>query len=443
MIEYPPKFSIKTMREALSLYGKEEYRDIVYQANEKYLYWSDLKYKHRPGGISAETLWALVSLSREMSVNYVWPAYQVRIPVTNYMQRLCHEFDMNFGGFWGSSSIVPSQDREKYLISSIMEEAISSSQLEGASSTRKVAKDMLRREIKPKNRSEQMIFNNYQAIRFMTEHKEDPLSEELLLRIHSLMTENTLDNPADVGRFRQTDDVVVANELTKEVVHVPPSYKEIPRFVDELCHFANDDVQGRAFLHPIIKAIAVHFMLAYVHPFVDGNGRTARALFYWYMLKSGYWLTEYLSISRVIYRSKASYEKAYLYVENDRNDMGYFLTYHLQVLERAFEELKTYIERKVTQKQLAVDFLRLGDINERQATILAMVRDDPGIVMSVKELCGKFQVTQPTIKSDLDKLVARGLLRWIRVNGRRHDYMKGPEYESMLKTIAESHHPSG
>ena len=438
MIESPPKLAPKTMRDALSLSTSGELRDIVNQANEKYSYWSDLKYKRRPDGVSAETLWALVSFSRDMLVNYVWPKYQVRIPVTNYMQRLCHEFDMNFGGSWGSNSIIPSQDREKYLVSSIMEEAISSSQIEGASSTRKVAKDMLRRNIKPKTRSEQMIFNNYQAIRFLTEHKEDPLSEELLLRIHSLMTENTLDNPADVGRFRQSNDIVVANEITGEIVHTPPPFEDIPGFVDSLCRFANEDLSNGAFIHPIIKAIAIHFMLAYVHPFVDGNGRTARSLFYWYMLKSGYWLTEYLSISRVIYRSKASYEKAYLYAENDRNDMGYFLTYHLRALEIAFEDLKSYIERKIAQKQRAVDFFRLGDINERQAAILSMVRDDPGIVITVSELCGKFQVTQPTIKSDLDKLVGRGLLSWIRVNGRRHDYVKGPEFDSVISRIGKA-----
>ncbi len=436
MIELPPKVSSEDVRDALHLYyEKEEYRDIVDQANEKYLYWSDLKYKKRPEGLGAEALWGLVSLSRDMLVNYVWPSYGVRIPVTNYMQRLCHKFDMNFGGSWGSTSILPTQDREKYLVSSVMEEAISSSQIEGASSTRRVAKDMLRRAIKPKTRSEQMIFNNYQAIRFLAEHKEDPLSEELLLRIHSLMTEGTLDDPADVGRFRQTDDVVVANDVTNEVVHTPPPHDEIPNFVDGLCRFVNEDTQGRVFLHPIVKAIAVHFMLAYVHPFVDGNGRTARALFYWYMLKSGYWLTEYLSISRVIYRSKAAYEKAYLYAENDRNDMGYFLTYHLYVLERAFEELKAYIERKITQKQRAVDFFRLGNVNERQAAILSMVRDDPGIVISVKELCGKFQVTQPTVQADLDKLVARGLLDRIRVNGRRQDYLKGSKYDSVMAEV--------
>ena len=58
-------------------------------------------------------------------------------------------------------------------------------------------------------------------------------------------------------------------------------------------------------------------MLAFIHPFVDGNGRTARSLVYWYMMKKGYWLTEYLSISRIIYRNKAQYEKAFLYTEAD------------------------------------------------------------------------------------------------------------------------------
>ena len=156
------------------------------------------------------------------------------------------------------------------------------------------------------------------------------------------------------------------------------------------------------------------------------------------MLKSGYWLTEYLSISRIIYRSKASYERAYLYAENDRNDMGYFITYHLRTLEIAFKELKSYIERKITQKQRAVDFFQLGNINERQASILSMVRDDPGIVMTIKQLCGKFQVSQPTIKSDIDKLVDRSLLSRIKVNGKRYDYIKGSSFDSCLESMIKT-----
>ena len=438
MIELPPKQGDRITIQTLTLLKSEEVREIIDSANEKYLYWSELKYKKCPQGITHENLWQVVSVSRDMLVNYVWPKYQIRIPVTNYMQGICHYFDMNFGGSWGSNSILPDNDRERFLVSSIMEEAISSSQLEGASSTRKVAKDMLRRNIKPRNKSEQMIFNNYQAIRFLTEHKEDNLSSGLILRIHELMTKDTLDDPRDEGVFRSTDDVVVANHVTGEVVHTPPSYVEIPSFIDELCGFANKQNDNVRFIHPIIKAIAIHFMVAYIHPFVDGNGRTARALFYWYMLKSGYWLTEYLSISRIIYRSKASYERAYLYAENDRNDMGYFITYHLRTLEIAFKELKSYIERKITQKQRAVDFFQLGNINERQASILSMVRDDPGIVMTIKQLCGKFQVSQPTIKSDIDKLVDRSLLSRIKVNGKRYDYIKGSSFDSCLESMIKT-----
>jgi Fic family protein len=429
MIERPPKLTMRALQTALNRVREPEIKSVLEPINDRYLYWSEIKYRNRPENMSAEELWALVMLSRQMLGIYTWPKYNVLVTVTNQMQRLCHEFDMNFGGAWGNSAVIPDQDREKYLVSSLMEEAISSSQMEGASTTRKVAKDMLKRNIPPKTRSEQMIYNNYTAIRFITEHKDEPMSESLLLQIHRLMTENTLDNPNEVGQFRKDDNVVVQNSLTGEIVHTPPSYAEIPEFIGRLNDFLNKEEEA-AFIHPIIKALTAHFMIAYIHPFVDGNGRTARAVFYWYMLKKGYWLTEYLSISRIIYRTKNSYEKAFLYAENDRMDIGYFLSYNLRVLDLAFKELKDYIQRKITQKQKAVDFLKLGFVNERQAAILAMVRDDPRIILSISDICAKFQVSQPTAKADIDKLVERGLLERVQVNGRQFNYVKGEKYDT-------------
>ena len=81
-----------------------------------------------------------------------------------------------------------------------------------------------------------------------------------------------------------------------------------------------ESIFNGVFIHPIVKGIIIHFLIAFIHPFVDGNGRTASAIFYWYMLRKGYWLTEYLSISRIISRSKRQYEKAYLYTECDGNE---------------------------------------------------------------------------------------------------------------------------
>ena len=311
MIERPPKIEDADLFKAYIHLSKEEYGAVsalVEKINERYDFWSDVKYEKPSIPISPQELWAFVKASRMKNRMLVWPQYGIHMSVTNHMQRICHEFDMNFGGSWGTSSLIPEGNKNQYLISSLMEEAISSSQMEGASTTRKVAKEMLRKKITPKDKSQQMIFNNYQTIHFIVENKDKPLTEEMLLRIHGLMTEGTLDRPEDAGRFRSNDDVVVEDGITHEIVHTPPSYRDIPDFITDLCDFFNEE-KAKVFIHPIIRGIIIHFMLAYMHPFVDGNGRTARALFYWYMLKRGYWLTEYLSISRIIARSKKAYEK--------------------------------------------------------------------------------------------------------------------------------------
>lgn len=431
MIESPPKLDKRTISKIALIMDNPEVEKLIGEINQDYLYWSDVKYKKLPEGITHSELWAAVKASRILQRIFQWDRYGMTVTMTNRMQQLCHEFDMNFGGSWGNNSIIPGENKEQYLISSLMEEAISSSQMEGAMTTRKVAKDMLRKNITPRSRSEQMIYNNYNSIRFIVEHKKEPLTSELLLKVHSLMTYKTLEDPRDEGRFRTDDEVVVENGITHEVVHTPPPHEDIPNFAEELCIFFNGD-KSKSFIHPIVKAIIIHFMVAYVHPFVDGNGRTARALFYWYMLKNGYWLTEYLSISRIIYRSKASYEKSYLYTEKDDNDMSYFIAYNLRVLDLAFKELKLYIERKIKQKKNAINYLKSGGINERQAAILSLIDNEPHAILTVKEVQNRFSVSHPTAKSDLQELVNKGFLNKIQVNKKMSNYVKSERFDSLI-----------
>ena len=248
------------------------------------------------------------------------------------------------------------------------------------------------------------------------------------------MTEKTLENPEDAGRLRRNDDVVVEDGITHEVVHMPPSYEELPTFVEELCHYFNE-TDAKIFVHPIIRGIIIHFMVAYMHPFVDGNGRTARALFYWYMLKQGYWLMEYMSVSRVIASSKKSYEKAYQYVESDGMDVGYFIIYNLKVLEKAFKQLQAYLKKKQEEKTLANTFLQLGNINERQAQIIRMYIDNPNEVLTVKDVQTKFMVTATTAKSDITGLMQRGMLSEISFNKVKKGYIKGEDFDESIKQI--------
>lgn len=438
MIEFPPHISDLELAEVL--YDKSssyntQLNQIIDKINYEYEYWDSIKYKNLPEGCPTHhKLWSYVKTSRIMSYVYPWDKYKIMFGLTNRMQRLCHEFDMNFGGSWANDSVIPQENREKYLISSLMEEAIYSSQMEGAATTRKVAKEMLRKKISPKDKSQQMIVNNYQTIQYIVENKGNSLTTESILHIHRLMTENTLYNPEDAGRLRDNDDVVVENAITHEVVHTPPPHEELPQFIEDLCDFFNE-TDAQVFVHPIIRGIIIHFMLAYMHPFADGNGRTARALFYSYMLKQGYWLIEYLSISRVIAKSKKSYEKAYLYVECDKMDLGYFIIYNLKVLEQSFKQLQDYIKKKQKEKQSANAFLKLGNLNERQAQILRIFAESPKEVLTIKDLQVKFLISPTTAKTDVIGLLERGLLSEIAFNKVKRGYVKGEKLDDLINQL--------
>lgn len=432
MIEQPPYI---TANIDTSL-DNEELKNLISSINSRYLYWSDVKYR-MPSGMTGVDLWGKVKSVRNRTDVKIWDQNNIHFSLTNTMQRLCHEFDMNFGGSWGASKIFPDDKttQELYLISSIMEEAIASSQMEGAATTREAAKEMLRKKISPRDKSQRMILNNYNTINFIRDNAKERLTPALIMQIHGMMTENALDVPDAAGRLRRDDEnIVVGNGITGEIVHTPPSAECLNEFLDHLCVFFNDE-DTDVFVHPIIRAITIHFLVGYYHPFADGNGRTARALFYWYMMKSNYWLVQYLSISRIIKGSKKSYEKAFLYSEADGNDIGYFIQYNLDVLLKSFDALSRYIKRKNNEKKKAEKLLHLGNITERQSQILSLCIKNPDIVLISTDIVGKFGVTPNTAKSDLRKLTEKGYLREISLNGRTKGYLRSDNFEQLVGKI--------
>lgn len=277
-----------------------------------------------------------------------------------------------------------------------------------------------------------MILNNYNTIRFLSDMKNQNLSKELLLEIHKRISEKTLDNSNDEGKFRDTNDIVVANSVTGEVAYTPPDFSEIDLVVRDLCNFANND--DGVFIHPIIKAIIIHFVISFLHPFVDGNGRTARSLFYWYMLKKGYWLTEFLSISRIIYKTKSTYEKVFLYTEHDNFDLGYFINYNLNVLEKAFEELKKYLDKKAREQNKLLELRNISGLNERQAKIIQLEIKNPGNIYTVKDLLITLGASTKTVRADLDGLVDLGYFVKKQINKRLIGYSRSDKFEKLVKS---------
>lgn len=236
-----------------------------------------------------------------------------------------------------------------------------------------------------------------------------------------------------IGKLRDHDRIVVSNGVTGEVVHRPPMAGCLEKFCADLCEFFNSN-STTPFLHPIIKGLIIHFLVAYYHPFVDGNGRTARALFYWYMLRENYWLMQYLSISRIIYKSKSQYEKTFLHTESDGNDLGYFITYNLDVLSKAFDGLKKYLQKKQAERKRADRFMHLDGISAQQAEIIRIYYDEGDITLEAKDVAGRLNVSRVTAKSYLDGLVERGLLRRINPNGRTHAYIRAAEFDAITNS---------
>ncbi|MGN6293187.1 MAG: Fic family protein [Chitinophagaceae bacterium] len=418
--ERPPKLSEEYSYTSIvnDLFSTKKLEEFFEINNNQYPYWDKWKYIAKQWQYDPKKLWAAIKHHRRGGLLYFSPQLSLQLNAPSVIQQYLHEFDMNLGGTLQGENIIPSEDRERYLINSLMEEAIASSQLEGAVTTHQLAREMLESNRKPRNHSEQMILNNYEAMKWIVDNKHLPFTLGNLLQLHAIVTNNTLRDKADEGRFRTDDEVNVVDVQTGEVVHYPPPHTELLSLMKRFCDFANDKVKQFSFVHPISKGIVLHFLIGFIHPFVDGNGRTARTIFYWYLLKKGYWLIEYMSVSRVILNAKAQYARAYLHTELDENDLTYFVLYNAQCIQKALEELKQHIKRKTAERKNVMDLLRNTDFNERQIVLLQELMQDSGRRYSVSQIEKWFDISNQTARNDLNGLVEAGLLAF-RKTGKK------------------------
>lgn len=265
------------------------------------------------------------------------------------------------------------------------------------------------------------------------------LTPESVLELHRIVTDGTLDDPTAAGRLQQPGEerVAVRDPDSGRRIHTPPAAEELPGRLQLLCDFANEDEASEQFIHPVIRAILLHFCLAYDHPFEDGNGRTARILFFWSMLARGYWLVEYLSISRILRAAPAKYERAFLETETDEGDTTYFLIYQLNVIERAIKEMHDYLGRKAREIKEVEELIHGGDgFNHRQLALLSNALRHPGSSYSFGGHAEIHRVTHETARSDLARLVERGLLGRRRI-GREYMFEPAPDLPRRLRESGE------
>lgn len=423
--ESPPENPFETV-------GIERFSELVSTFNPspvdhkgRYLHWHELKRKPVPQGLdSALEYWVLTKTARKvilkpfpLSAIVSQQPFQYAL-IDSVVRKLLH-IDKYTSGNIGShvDGVANRKTGQQFLVKSLlMEEAISSSQLEGAATTRKVAKQMLTSGRKPTDKHERMIFNNYRLMQRVVELKDEPLSLDLICELHEIATHNAIENDALSGEFRQDNDIHISDS-EGNLLYQPPDYQAIPKRMQAICDFANEDHYNHDvnYIPPVIKAIFLHFLIGFEHPFGDGNGRTARALFYWFMLKHGYWLMEFISISSLLKEAPIKYAKSYYYTESDELDVTYFIDYQTDILCRAIDHLMYYLNKK-SDEVLEVEKLLSGTalegrLNLRQMDILKKAAREAGYEFTITEHMQSKGVARNTARKDLQELAELGLLR--------------------------------
>jgi Fic family protein len=406
----------------------------------KYLHWDQLWSRAAPSGLTHEDWWIGLKFNRG-SLYKAIPLLDVRgrpfvFAMPEGGQRLLHEITQRASGSVGVPDQVTNEDtRNRYLVRNLMQEGIMSSLIEGASTTREQAKQMLRSDRKPTNEGERMVLNNYSAMQDIIGLDRTSLTPEIVLHLHEIITRGTLDDPSGAGRMRRPNErIEVVDPSDNVILHDPPPAAELPGRLQAMCEFANGKTPD-GFVHPVVRSILLHLWLAYDHPFKDGNGRCARALFYWSMLQHDYWLCQFISISQIILKAPTQYARTFLYTESDHNDGTYFLLAQLVVVQKAIDELHRYLDRKAAQRLDLERRLRLAAVlNERQLDVIGHALRHPDAQYDIRQHQSKYDVVYQTARTDLLGLVEKGLLRK-RKSGRRFYFDPSPGLESQLVSL--------
>lgn len=382
----------------------------------RYPHWEDFRFSPEQEGLCAAERWALMRRARE--------ARRVDVPFTDKtgatfffvrtdaVDRALHDIDSRTRGGVRFDGAPPREsEAQAFLVTSLIEEPFSSSVFEGAVATRDQAKKIINENRAPKTPGERMVLNNYRAIEFIKSRKHEPLTPATIMELHRRISSDTLEDASKEGVFRDaSDDIVVEDSPSGDVLHAPPAASDLQRRARALCDFANSDLETGPFIHPVIRAIILHFMLAYDHPFVDGNGRTARALFYWSVLRDGYWLLEFISISKQIKEAPVRYGRAFLETETDEGDLTYFILNQLEMIQKAIDALDIFIREKkaevaALERAFSDDEFRMK-FNHRQLALLNRAARATGLRVTIEQHRAATGVSYLTARADLEGLAA-------------------------------------
>jgi len=430
--EKPPVSFANLGRVVYDIIDNKEVLSKLNQIEKDYPYWEEFRNRVKDISIEPDTLWKyIINFPRSFAITNIklddLPSYKFKYNITPDILKRLHKFDISLGGLFEGSSLIAPGDRNKFLVSSLMDEAIASAQLDGAILPYEEAKEMLLTERKPRDNSEAMAVGNFHAMKRVIELKEMQMSPELILELYGILIQHDPKRSKTALGFRDTDDMKIGDINTGDIYYTVPGFEIVEKAINEICHFANNN-ETEEFIHPIIKAAIIHYLILYTCPFNEANNRLARVVFYWYLVTHRYWLVEYLSISKAIQKAEENYMRQYLYSNYDDNDLTYFIKYYLKTLQTALEGLKDHIKLKMDEKNKLYHLFRSENINERQADIIKELISDSHKTFTIKEVENKYGTVYQTARTDLLYLVKEGYLEQ-KETGKKMVFFRSANFE--------------
>lgn len=400
-----------------------QYFDFLSPVDERGRYLPFDEYRHRiPKGINVDVAWHLTKKAR-LPLRKYFLAIDTVISLCSYFstaviektKTIVDQSTTTAALEWANRKVGEDQNISYMLEDLFEEEAISSSQLEGAATTTLIAKDMLKRSREPRSMDERMILGNFNMMRLMWDKQSSHLTTGLIKELHAIGVAGIDDEKYMPGFFRLTDNVVV-EDRDGNIVHQPPPAEGLEERLQSLCDWMNtdhDDIESQNYIHPLIKAICIHFTIGYEHPFNDGNGRVARALFYWFMFKKDYGAFRYISISNLLKEAATQYGKSYLYTETDEMDMTYFIDFQCSVIMRAVSAFKAHCQKSVENIAAFNTWLFNSGIyaklSEKQKVVFQVAKSSPNTIFTARYIEEKLNCSYNTAATVLNGLVELNL----------------------------------
>lgn len=289
----------------------------------------------------------------------------------------------------------------------LIRNAHSSTAIEGNSlSLQEVSALASGRDIMVKRKDKQEVLNYLKALGEIDDlAKRTPFTEKDLLEVHRIVTQGTLENPLDEGIFRNRQ-VVVGNRITGKVIFMPPATKEVLSLVDKFLTWLNS--RNINDIDQVVQAGIAHYEIVRIHPFIDGNGRTARVLASMVLYKNGFDVKRFFALDDYYDQDRRSYYAALQLVDKKTLDLTGWLEYFT---DGVAVSIKTVKDKVLSLSKNIKDLKEKGQIalTDRQMKIVEKLVDKGAITN--REIRNMFQLSDEAVRREISKLLKQGVLK--------------------------------